>query len=278
MYDISHYLQARNYIKEILPTIPLTAITLGSGIQGFTKHIENRIEINYSDIPHFPTPTLKDHEGKLIYGIVDGVEVIVMSGRSHYYEGYIPQESTFYVRVLRELGVKNLILTNSSASVKKDLVPGSFVLISDHISFFSPQPLRGVNIDYFGTRFLDMSDVYSSIWRERTKNLAIENDLKIVEGTYVMMSGPNFETKAEVKMLQSYADIVGMSTVPEAITGLHCGMKIQAISMVTNYATGLHNSLQDGKMSKDYIITQSKIYLPEFSRLLKLIIKDSLGL
>jgi purine-nucleoside phosphorylase len=269
MFDFSHYRQATNYIKEILPSIPKVAITLGSGIQGFTKNIEDKIVINYSDIPHFPLPTLKDHEGKLIFGKIDGVEVIVMSGRSHYFEGYIPQENTFYVRVLKELGVERLILTNSSASLNKNVIPGTFMLIEDHISLFSPQPLRGVNIDYFGARFLNMSNVYSSQWRERTINNAKNIGIEVVEGVYVMMSGPNFETKAEVRMLQNYADIIGMSTVPEAITALHCGMQVLGISMITNYATGIE---PDQVLSRDFIIERAKTYLPEFSRLLREII------
>jgi purine-nucleoside phosphorylase len=271
MFDISHYLQAKNYINEILPRIPKIAITLGSGIQGFTKLIENKIVINYSDIPHFPLPTIKEHEGKIIFGQINGTDILVMSGRSHYYEGFIPQESTFYVRVLRELGVKNLILTNSCASMKEDIEPGTFMLIKDHISLFSPQPLRGVNIDYFGSRFLDMTDVYSSSWRASTMELAKSNNIKLVEGVYVMMSGPNFETAAEVNMLKNFADIVGMSTVPEAITGLHCGIKIQALSMITNYATGMNNP--PPKLDQDFIMARARAYIEDFSKLLVMIIE-----
>jgi purine-nucleoside phosphorylase len=144
------------------------------------------------------------------------------------------------------------------------------MLIKDHVSLFSPQPLRGVNIDYFGTRFLDMSNVYSAKWRSQTLELAKSNNFEnLIEGIYVMMSGPNFETAAEVNMLQNFADIVGMSTVPEAITGLHCGIEIQALSMITNYATGL----VDQRLTSELIVERANQYLPEFSRLINIIIE-----
>lgn len=215
---------------------PIAAgIILGSGLGNLTSILKINKEIHYSDIPHFPVSTVVGHSGKMIFAELGGKNVIVMAGRFHYYEGYEPQLITYPVRVMRELGVEALFLSNAAGAVNPDYKVGDLMIINDHISFFTPNPLVGKNEETLGTRFPDMTEPYSKELIAKAKTIAAEAGFKVHEGTYVAVTGPTFETKAEYRLIKIVgADVVGMSTVQEVIVARHGGMKVFAMSVVTD--------------------------------------------
>ncbi|HYP13198.1 MAG TPA: purine-nucleoside phosphorylase [Bryobacteraceae bacterium] len=232
--------QARNYLAERLPGRAATAIVLGSGLSEFSDELLDRIEIPYSDIPGWPRSTAVGHAGKLIFGRLGSTQIIALSGRAHLYEGYTPARVTFGVRVLRLLGVDNLILTNAAGGINLDFHQGALVLISDHINLQGFNPLVGANEDDLGPRFPDMSEAYSGRFRQIAKAAAAEVGIALHEGVYAALLGPSYETPAEIRYLRAIgADLVGMSTVPEVIVANHMGMRVLAISCVTNMAAGV---------------------------------------
>jgi purine-nucleoside phosphorylase len=219
-------------------------------------------EIPYEEIPHFPTSTVEGHEGKLIVGKIGDKNVLIMKGRTHYYEGHDTSLITIPIRVFSSLSIKTLIITNACGGIRDDLTPGSLCALEDHISFFAPSPLRGKNLSDFGPRFPDMSDVYSSRLREHAIKCAKELDIDLKTGIYAFFAGPQFETPAEIRAFRTLgADVVGMSTIPEAIVAKHCGMETLAISLITNRAAGLskntlsHEDVQKtaSKVQKDFV-------------------------
>lgn len=219
---------------------PEICIVLGSGLGPLASDVTDEISIPYADIPGFPRSTVQGHEGRLLAGKLEGKDVFMMSGRFHYYEGYDTSVVTFYVRVMALLGVKTLILTNASGGIKEGFKPGSLMVIRDHISFFCESPLRGPNLDEFGPRFPDQSRVYDEGYVAKMEKCAEELGIELFLGTYAFCRGPQYETPAEIQALKLLgAGAVGMSTVPEAIVAAHCGMKIAAISCVTNLAAGI---------------------------------------
>jgi purine-nucleoside phosphorylase len=219
---------------------PRVAVVLGSGLGGVADAIEEAVEIPYGDIPHFPVSTVEGHAGKLIAGTLGGVDVLLMKGRFHFYEGYDMQEVTLPVRVFSLLDIPSLILTNAAGGARQDLAPGTLMLINDHINLMSDNPLRGANDERFGPRFPDMTHIYTPAYLEMAKAAALEMDLPLAEGVYLGLRGPCYETPAEVRMLAKLGgDALGMSTVPEAIVARHCGMKILAFSCITNHAAGM---------------------------------------
>ena len=231
---------AAEYIRERCGEKIDTAIVLGSGLGPMANEIENPLTLDYTDIPYFPAPTLQGHEGKLIAGRLGNKNIVAMKGRFHYYEGHDMETVTLGIRVFQRLGIKNLILTNASGGIREDLSPGSIMLIKDHIGFFCPSPLRGPNLDEFGLRFPDMSEIYSRDVRALAKKTAEEKGIELKEGVYAFAKGPMFETPAEIKAFSAMgADAVGMSTVPEAIVARHGGMSVLGISLITNRAAGL---------------------------------------
>lgn len=237
---------AANYIKNKIEVIPKTALVLGSGLGFLADALKNKKEIYYSDIPNFPVSTAPMHKGVMAFGELFGTPVILMCGRFHYYEGYSMQEVTFYVRVLKWLGVENLILTNAVGAINESFNIGDMMMISDHIKFFDESPLRGKNLDEFGPRFNDMSDCYTKELRVLTKLVAKEKGIDLKEGVYAFMSGPSYETPAEIRMLKTLgADVVGMSTVPEVICAAHSGMKVLGISFCTNMAAGIGEKIEE---------------------------------
>lgn len=219
---------------------PRVAVVLGSGLGGVADAIHNKIEIHYGDIPNFPIATVEGHAGRLIIGSLGGTEVLLMKGRFHFYEGYSMREITLPVRVFSLLGVQSLVLTNAAGGTSAHLVPGTLMLITDHINLMGDNPLRGRNEDKFGLRFPDMTDVYTFAYRELAKETAREIGVNLAEGVYLALRGPIYETPAEVRMMRNLGgDALGMSTVPEAIVARHCGMKVLAFSCITNYAAGM---------------------------------------
>ena len=219
---------------------PKVALVLGSGLGRFAEEIDVVDKISYSDIDGFPMSTVPGHEGRFVFGNVDGVPVVCMQGRVHYYEGYPITDVVLPVRLMAMLGAKYLFLTNASGGINRDFKAGDFMLITDHISSFAPNPLIGANIDEIGTRFPDMSSVYNPILQDIILQVAEDFDIEMQKGVYAQLTGPSFESPAEIRMLGKLGvDAVGMSTVVEAIAANHMGMKICAISCVCNLAAGI---------------------------------------
>lgn len=235
--------EACDYIKSVYNEPIDIAIILGSGLGPLANEIENPIIIDYKDIPHFPVSTIAGHEGKLYIGKIEGKTVCAMKGRFHYYEGHEMDVVTLPIRVFAKLGIKYLFVTNACGGIRDDLNPGQITLITDHIGFMAPSPLRGPNLDEFGPRFKDMTEVYSKKLGAIAKEAAIKTNVDLKEGVYCFFKGPMYETPAEIRALKVIgADMVGMSTVPEAIVARHSGMTTLGISLVTNRAAGLGNS------------------------------------
>lgn len=227
-------------IREKTDFEPKVAIVLGSGLGDYAQDIKVVTEVDYSEIEGFPVSTVPGHAGKFIFGYVGEVPVVCMKGRVHYYEGYPISDVVLPTRLMKLMGAKILFLTNASGGVNKNFRAGDFMLITDQISTFAPNPLIGQNIDELGTRFPDMSEIYNKELREIIKETAKENEISLQEGVYIQFTGPSFESPAEIKMAAALgADAVGMSTAVEAIAANHMGMKVCGISCVCNLAAGL---------------------------------------
>ncbi len=229
-----------NCVREKIDFVPKVAIVLGSGLGDYASKINVVAELSYSDIEGFPVSTVVGHAGKFIFGYVDKVPVVCMKGRVHYYEGYPISDVVLPVRLMKLLGAEILFLTNAAGGVNTDFSAGDLMLIRDHIALFAPNPLLGANVEQLGTRFPDMSEVYDLDLQEIIRNVAAENGIKLQEGVYTYLTGPSYESPADIRALRMLGtDAVGMSTVPEAIAANHCGMKICGISCVTNLAAGM---------------------------------------
>ena len=261
MYSYDNYKQSADYIMSKTNNIPKTAIVLGSGLGVMIDGLDNTIEIPYRDIPFFPVPTAPSHAGKMV--ITE--KFIALSGRFHHYEGYDMEECAYYVRVLKLLGVKNLILTNAAGGINLSYNPGELMLITDHINFSGKNPLIGPNDNSFGVRFPDMTTAYTPELRELAKQCAHDINTDLKEGVYAYMTGPNYETPAEIKALRTLgADAVGMSTVPEAIAARHAGINILAISCITNMAAGVTGKA----LTEEEVIEVADKTKKRFSRLI----------
>lgn len=231
---------AAEYLQNRVSLRPTIGLVLGSGLGDYADTLEESIRIPYSDIPNFPLPTIEGHAGALVFGKKQGKTVVMLQGRIHYYEGLPMREITLPIRVLAALGVKQLVLTNAAGGVNTAFHPGTLMLIADHINYSGMNPLIGPNLDAFGPRFPDMSDLYAADLRAAIRTAAEEAGIPLQEGVYAMYSGPNYETPAEIRMFRVLgADAVGMSTVPEALVAGHCGMQVVGVSCVTNMAAGV---------------------------------------
>ncbi len=226
--------------KEKIDFKPEVAIILGSGLGALADEIDVKAVLNYNEIEGFPTSTVPGHKGRFVFGYMDGVPVVIMQGRVHFYEGYPMSDVVLPTRLMKLMGAKVLFLTNASGGVNFDFNAGDFMLINDQISNFVPSPLIGPNIDELGTRFPDMSEIYDKDLRDIIKATAKDLDIKLQEGVYIQLKGPNFESPAEIRMCRTLgADAVGMSTACEAIAANHMGMKICGISCVANLGCGM---------------------------------------
>ncbi len=244
-YSYSMYTEAADYIRSRLSSLPDTAVILGTGCGPFADRIRDRVIIPYRDIPHFPVTTNPSHKGEMVAGYIGERYIICLNGRFHFYEGYSMEELKIPVHVLHVLGVKNLVLTNAAGSCNPDIHPGDAMIIKDHIKLYGGSPMRGANIPEIGPRFFSVSDMYTRAVREKAKTIA--SDLTIHEGVYMFFPGPQFETAAEIRAARILgADAVGMSTVTEALTAAHSSMKLFAIALITNWATGMTESDNDG--------------------------------
>ncbi len=266
---MNNYAETVNYIKERTSKFnPKIAIILGSGLGVLSDEIEDKIVLPYKDIPGFPVSTVEGHAGELIFGKLNGVEIIAMNGRFHYYEGYDLKETTYPERIFKLLGIENLIITNAAGGVNLNYQAGDFMVIADHLSFFAEAVLRGKNEDEFGDRFPDMSNIYNKELREKLKPIILKHAGRVQEGVYGYMKGPQFETPAEIRALRVLgADSIGMSTVPEAMIANHCGIKVCGISCVTNMAAGILDeslSYDDVKETAERVKNQFKEIIKEF--------------
>ena len=227
--------QSLTFIRTRCSKQAAIGIILGSGLSNLANQIVVEQEFPYQDIPHFPVSTVEGHTGRLIFGSLGGVPVWVMAGRFHFYEGYTAQQVAYPVRVMRMLGVQTLLLSNAAGGVNPAFQVGDLMIIRDHISLFQVNPLLGKNEDALGTRFPDMSEPYNKQLIQQVKNLAAANSIQLHEGVYLGVTGPTFETRAEYKLIHVLGgDAVGMSTVQETIAAVHAGMKVFAISVITD--------------------------------------------
>lgn len=227
--------ETANYLAEKGFENPEIGIILGTGLGQLVSHIENPIEISYNHIPNFPTATVEFHKGKLIYGSIEGKRVIVMQGRFHLYEGYSLRDVTFPVRIMKALGIHTLLVSNASGAINLNYKKGEIMLIDDHINLQGGSPLAFKGVEQLGERFVDMSEPYSKVLNNKLTNIAKQNNIKLHEGVYVSVVGPQLETRAEYRFLKIIgADAVGMSTVPEVIVGNHLGLNVAAVSVLTD--------------------------------------------
>jgi purine-nucleoside phosphorylase len=262
---------ATEYIQTLSKAKPTVGVILGSGLGVYVDEIENKTIIPYEDIPGFHRTTVEGHQGRLILGQVKGVEVAVLQGRYHVYEGHGLDEVVLPTRVLSLLGCEFLILTNAAGGINSDYVPGDLVYIKDHINMTGRNPLIGPNISEFGPRFPDMTQAYDPELIDLIESSAKALDFKIKGGVYCALLGPTYETPAEIKMLRILGgDLVGMSTVPESIAANHLGMRVAGISCVTNLAAGIGNE----KLSHEDVKEVAKIAMNKFSNLLTQLVSE----
>lgn len=231
-----HITEATEYIRSKGFTNPEAGVILGTGLGNrFTEQIENPITIPYTEIPHFPQATVEYHHGKLIYGTVAGKKIVAMQGRFHYYEGYSMQQITLPVRVMKMLGIRNLLISNAAGNLNRSWKKGELMLLDDHINLLPENPLRGKNLDTLGPRFPDMSEPYSPVLNNILLSIASKHSIALHQGVYASVAGPNLETRAEYRYLQRIgADTVGMSTIPEVIVSNHMGLPCCAVSVLTD--------------------------------------------
>lgn len=262
--------QAADFIRSRCPLRPTIGLVLGSGLGGFAAELREHTVIPYAEIPHWPVSTAEGHAGDLILGRLDDVELAVMAGRAHLYEGYRPDQVVFGIRVLARLGVRRLVLTNAAGGINPAYQRGALVLISDHINLQGSNPLVGPNLEALGPRFPDMTEAYSARLRAGARDAAAELGIPLEEGIYAAVLGPSYETPAEIRFLRTIgADLVGMSTVPETIAANHMGLEVLAISCVTNMAAGLapgrlshREVLETGERIRDTLLRLLRAVLP----------------
>lgn len=256
-------LECAKRIKEMIGGFaPEVAVISGSGLGGFADETDVKFSVDYADLPGFPVSTVKGHSGRFVFGLLRGKPAAVAQGRVHLYEGYGPAEAVMPVRVLKLLGAKTLILTNAAGGINKDFKPGDIMLITDHISFFTDSPLSGANIDEFGTRFPDMTEVYDNKLNEIALAAAKERGTDLKSGVYAQVKGPQYETPAEIRALAALgADAVGMSTAIEAIAARHAGIRVCGFSVITNMAAGINKTpLSHGEVIESAGKAQKDLY------------------
>ena len=265
--------KAAGYIKSKISEgeIPTICVVLGSGLSPLAEQCDIELSIPYDNIPAFPVSTVPGHEGRLLIGTLEGKRVFMMSGRFHYYEGYDTSVCTFYVRVMSILGVKTLYLTNAAGGISDKINPAELMAVTDHLSFFCESPLIGPNLDEFGVRFPDQSQVYDPEYISILEKVAEEAEIKLHRGIYAYMKGPQYESPAEIRALKMLgADAVGMSTVPEAIAAVHCGIRVVAVSLISNKAAGL----SENKLSHEEVMECAARASADSCKLARLFIKS----
>ncbi|MDB5084639.1 MAG: purine nucleoside phosphorylase inosine and guanosine-specific [Bacilli bacterium] len=261
--------QTVEYIQAKVRLQPEVGLVLGSGLGTLAEQLTDAMRISYGDIPHFPVSTVEGHASHLVVGKLGNVPVIAMQGRFHYYEGYTLQQVTYPIRVMKELGIVKLVVTNAAGGLRTQWPAGSLMLISDHLNLLGHHPLIGPNEQQWGPRFPDMSEAYSKRMRAIAAEVATELHIPLEQGVYAGLTGPTYETPAEVRMLQRLgADAVGMSTVPEVIVARHMEIEVIGISCITNLAAGLSNQ----KLSHEEVVETTRRVNADFSRLVQAIV------
>ncbi len=263
--------EAVSFIQQQYNKKPQVGIVLGSGLSSFTKEITIEKEIAYGDIPHFPISTVQGHSGKLIFGQLAGKTVVCMAGRFHYYEGYDTPSVVFPIRVMKFLGIETLLVSNAAGGVHKEWKVGDLMIIKDHISFFTPNPLVGKNIPELGPRFPDMSEPYKKSLIDKAKDIAAAHNISLREGVYFGVTGPTFETRAEYKLVLTLGgDAVGMSTVQEVIAAVHMGLPVFAMSVITDI--GVRD--EENTITHDEVLQAAKDAEPKFAAIFKEMVKQ----
>lgn len=256
-------------LQKKIAIVPAVGLVLGSGLGAFAKELDDAVTVDYGEIPHWPASTAIGHAGKLVAGYVDGAPVIALSGRAHLYEGYTAQQATFSTRVMGMLGAHSMVITNAAGGINLGYSQGALVALSDHLNLQGVNPLTGPNDDHWGPRFPDMSEAYSIGYRAIAREAAGRLGFHLPEGVYAALAGPNYETPAEIRYLRTIgADLVGMSTVAEVIVANHVGMKVLAISCVTNMAAGV----LDQKIDHEEVLETGRQVRERFTALLKAIL------
>jgi purine-nucleoside phosphorylase len=271
MHKLEDIFEARDFILSKTDRQPSIGMILGSGLGTLADEISNPVTIPYSEIPHFAKSEAVGHANELVIGELMGKTVVAMKGRFHYYEGYTLDEVTFPVRVMKALGVENLLITNACGAINTSFSPGDLMLITDHINLVGTNPLIGPNNSELGTRFPDVSRVYNPDLRTLASKVAKGQNISLQEGVYAWWSGPAYETPAEIRMIRVLgADAVGMSTVPEAVVAVHGGMKVLGISCLTNMASGI----LDQPLSHDEVIEVAGKVRGNFVNLVKGVLEE----
>jgi len=262
--------QSADFIASKFDAKGAIGLVLGSGLGELADEIDNPQVVEYKDIPNYPVPTVPGHEGKLILGTINGVKVLCMKGRFHYYEGHDMQTVTMYVRVMKLLGVKTIIITNAAGGINTTFEPGTLMVIDDFINFTGANPLRGANVDEFGVRFPDMTNVLDPKLKDLAFDCAKDLDIDLKRGVYIGFSGPSYETPAEIRFARTIgADAVGMSTVGELIVARHCSMPVLGISCITNLAAAVGNK----ELDHAHIQEVADRVKGQFKQLIKLIVE-----
>lgn len=273
MADNKEYVQAIEQAAEFLKNAgveqPSVGLILGSGLGELASEAEDGLAIPYEDIPGFPVSTVEGHAGQLVYGTLGEKKVLAMQGRFHYYEGYSMKEVTFPVRVMKALGIESLIVTNAAGGVNESFSPGDLMIINDHINLTGDNPLLGPNDSNLGERFTDMSEAYDKEYQKLIRQSAESLDVTLQEGVYLGLTGPTYETPAEIRMIRTLGgDAVGMSTVPEVIVARHAGIRVAGISCITNLAAGMQESL-----NHEEVVETTEIVKDSFKELVKELLK-----
>lgn len=269
--DYSAINEASTFIQQKLTNQPTIGLILGSGLGVLADEIENPVTISYRDIPHFPESTVSGHKGQLVAGVLEGKNVIAMQGRFHFYEGYTMQQVIFPVRVMKQLGIDSIIVTNAAGGINKNFKPGDLMLITDHINNMGTNPLIGPNNEELGPRFPDMSQAYDREYINHAKACADKLEIPLQTGVYVGNTGPVYETPAEINMLRTLGgDAVGMSTVPEVIVSAHAGLRVLGVSCISNMAAGI----LDQPLTHDEVIETTDKVREHFLRFIKEIIRS----
>jgi purine-nucleoside phosphorylase len=264
--QISLLQQTADFIKKSYPHESSVGIVLGSGIGNLSKEIEIEFQLDYSSIPDFPVSTVKGHSGQLIFGKLEGKRIVAMAGRFHYYEGYAVEQVVFPVRLMKFLGVKTILLSNAAGGMNPNFKVGDLMVITDHISFFTKNPLIGPNEEKIGPRFPDMSEPYKKQLVQKAKSIAAEKGILLREGIYVGVTGPTFETRAEYRFLHLVgADAVGMSTVQESIAAVHMGMDVFAMSIITDL--GIRD--EENAITHEEVLHEARLAEPKLTAIFK---------
>lgn len=266
VFDRKAFDNVLQVIEKSSKITPKVGIILGSGLGPLADHIDDAVIMPYETLPGFPVSNVQGHEGSLILGTLGGVPVACLKGRVHLYEGMDFDKIKMLVRVLKYLGCESMIVTNAVGSIRSEVIPGDIVAITDHINGMGVNPLVGANCDDFGPRFVSMDNAYDDKLRDKLHRTAQEENIKLHNGVYMATSGPSFETHAEIRAYQAMgAELVGMSVVPEVIIARHCGLKVLAVSAVTNLAAGL----SDEPLSHDQTLAGAKLAEEKLCRLVK---------